>query len=1146
MESNAIAEVQHKIKLLQMKKTNKQVVVLLIILTILFSIIPASVTAESVNLQNADKIKSTPQGTFGRINIIEKEAKTIQDREKLNSAFNGSSQNYDIMGIIAKDAVIISNTPISNDTIRETSDIPSGEFNSSNYRIMIPFIDPLEWQEICGDGIDNDNNGLTDCMDPVCYSINSSIISADIPNSFSCEQTQQATVVMNNTGCAAWTQAELYRLGALNDSIAFTDDIQLGPADNISNGQQKTFTFIMTAPSTNGTYLSGWQMKQDNNLFGQYISNQITVNPIAEVCNDGLDNDCDGTADCTDSDCAGFEDAEYVNDTMPGTINCERNQSAMITYRNNGCNNWNESYVMSFSGDASTFIGANNLTVGNVSSGQNIMLQMNLTAPTNNGQFNLGFRMNNGTAGFGELFNQNIDVTGQCNQTSIVIYYPEVGDTINGTLNVTYVNNYNNTPEISIDGIIWQQPTTWNYHTWNTDVEEEGIHTIQVRDIDGSGEYVHSNLVIVIVRKLSGTYDATPPENLTVIDDGEWTNDKDSLHAKWYAFDRESKVFYKYQVYDENTDTCIYPVQTTNCSFNITSAAWKDAPKYGLGEEATVENLTLDEGHNYTFRVVAVNSYFIFNATDPIKKSDGIITDFSAPDKPTSLRSDTHNNNSWSKIGNIEFEWQVPDDNGPPSGIRGFSYILTPNPNETPDYVAEGDPSNLIDELNHTYNGVVDGTYYFRVRAGDNAGNWGNYSQYIVKIDVTPPGPPQINQTSFAVNEESLNLAWIGSQDGSGSQIDYYMINVSYENETFYRQFNTTDNQTTETINIANGRYLISIYGVDNVGLISEASDVMEGLIDTIAPRILFIKPNGLIISNQPKVEVWADEVVNCRLGANHFTFNNSSINVQRILITEATQLIIVCEDAVRNTVTETVEVDVDTSQRVESFDISKSDTYYLGQDINITVQTDPQIGEIPKEDFVVKVDNITINDITVRDKTQGRYEIVFTGPISAGDYDLDVEVQGIIENDTLTITDLDLSVSYSDSLTGESDRIRYLVGNNMMVGVATDATDAEAGSNSMSSSVGEGYTYIFVTKPDADPGKTERFLKTKEFNELFNPSFGYQIQRDSYQINTQVEYKDIKISGTDRLPAGQYNVIVRNKGIDPATGQSIVEIDII
>ena len=127
-----------------MKKTNKQVVVLLIILTILFSIIPASVTAESVNLQNADKIKSTPQGTFGRINIIEKEAKTIQDREKLNSAFNGSSQNYDIMGIIAKDAVIISNTPISNDTIRETSDIPSGEFNSSNYTIIIPFIHPLK------------------------------------------------------------------------------------------------------------------------------------------------------------------------------------------------------------------------------------------------------------------------------------------------------------------------------------------------------------------------------------------------------------------------------------------------------------------------------------------------------------------------------------------------------------------------------------------------------------------------------------------------------------------------------------------------------------------------------------------------------------------------------------------------------------------------------------------------------------------------------------------------------------------------------------------------------------------------------------------------------------------------------------------
>ncbi len=86
-------------------------------------------------------------------------------------------------------------------------------------------------------------------------------------------------VTMKNTGTTAWTAANSYSLGGVGDSDPFASARQLLDAgDSIGPGQQKTFTFNMTAPSTTGTYATDWQMVRDGvGWFGQVLSKNVVV-----------------------------------------------------------------------------------------------------------------------------------------------------------------------------------------------------------------------------------------------------------------------------------------------------------------------------------------------------------------------------------------------------------------------------------------------------------------------------------------------------------------------------------------------------------------------------------------------------------------------------------------------------------------------------------------------------------------------------------------------------------------------------------------------------------------------------------------------------------------------------------------------------
>jgi hypothetical protein len=126
-----------------------------------------------------------------------------------------------------------------------------------------------------------------------------------------------------------------------------------------------------------------------------------------------------------------------------------------------------------------------------------------------------------------------------------------------------------------------------------------------------------------------------------------------------------------------------------------------------------------------------------------------------------------------------------------------------------------------------------------------------------------------------------------------------------------------------------------------------------------------------------------------------------------------------------------------------------------------------------------------------------------------------------------------------------KKDKMVYADRGTHAVGIASDSSgvDVEASSDGLevSSDYG-GVSYIFVTNNEAKIGKREEYLKERDFLNLVNPSFGYRIEQDMYDVKTQLEYDGIVIQGSDILAPGLYNLEIVNKGYD-SEGRVVLEV---
>ena len=149
---------------------------------------------------------------------------------------------------------------------------------------------------------------------------NSQYISDTIPTQMTPGQVTNVSVTMKNTGTATWSEAGLYRLGAMNDSDPFyyTNRILLNGGETIAPQAQKQFSFTMTAPATPGTYTTDWQMVHDGVAwFGGTLVKSVVVKNMVSI-DLGTNNIQNGMTCPT-----GGDGDNYA--VTQGSVDCRRN-----------------------------------------------------------------------------------------------------------------------------------------------------------------------------------------------------------------------------------------------------------------------------------------------------------------------------------------------------------------------------------------------------------------------------------------------------------------------------------------------------------------------------------------------------------------------------------------------------------------------------------------------------------------------------------------------------------------------------------------------------------------------------------------------------------------------------------------------------
>lgn len=114
---------------------------------------------------------------------------------------------------------------------------------------------------------------------PLATPYSAEMVSNDIPNTMTMGRTYTVHITVKNTGSNTWTAAGGYKLGAAGNSDPFaTAVLPLSESDIIGIGQEKTFTFTMTAPAAAGTYTTDWQMLKDGaSWFGDTLTKNVAV-----------------------------------------------------------------------------------------------------------------------------------------------------------------------------------------------------------------------------------------------------------------------------------------------------------------------------------------------------------------------------------------------------------------------------------------------------------------------------------------------------------------------------------------------------------------------------------------------------------------------------------------------------------------------------------------------------------------------------------------------------------------------------------------------------------------------------------------------------------------------------------------------------
>ncbi len=252
-------------------------------------------------------------------------------------------------------------------------------------------------------------------------------------------------------------------------------------------------------------------------------------------------------------------------------------------------------------------------------------------------------------------------------------------------------------------------------------------------------------------------------------------------------------------------------------SMNFTSPT-----KYNTtASQITISNIT--EGWYY-WRVRAID---VANNTGMWSDIWCFGVDITPPEAPQLVYPD---NNTLLNDTTINFVWNAVSDL---SGIQNYTFEIADNPIFV--------NSTVVKTRNTTVAlSLPSGKYYWRVKAQDNAGNTGNWSDvWTVNVDVNAPAAPILlypSDNSWIGNSRPT-FQWENSSDDF-SGVAYYEIEVDSDPNfaSPVIKDTTTANNYTPSLNLSDGTYYWRVRAVDVANNTGSWSQVFVFFVDTSAP----------------------------------------------------------------------------------------------------------------------------------------------------------------------------------------------------------------------------------------------------------------------------------------------------------------------
>ncbi len=219
-------------------------------------------------------------------------------------------------------------------------------------------------------------------------------VSQTAPSSMTTGQTVTVTVAMANTGTTTWSMAGGYKLGSQNPQDNATwgptsGRVYLSAADSIPPGQEKIFSFSITAPATPGSYNFQWRMVQEGVEWFGALTPNLVIAVTAPISGDS---------------------SQFVSQSVPATLDTGQVRAVSVTMTNNGSTTWTPGLQYRLGAqnpqDNVTWgVGRVSLPNGtSVAPGQQFAFSFNVTAPATAGTYNFQWKMlREGVAWFGAL-----------------------------------------------------------------------------------------------------------------------------------------------------------------------------------------------------------------------------------------------------------------------------------------------------------------------------------------------------------------------------------------------------------------------------------------------------------------------------------------------------------------------------------------------------------------------------------------------------------------------------------------------------------------------------------------------------------------------------------------------------------------------